>query len=381
MIRQKNFLTLLVLGLVGGLSVACTALSASPVSAATLSMHRMNQRPSFRTEARRRLWRGKSRYTPQPYTYQNSYTQSYPQPSYPYNYNSNGSVYPYTNTLSSITGTVSSISGSSITMYAQNGMNYTLDASVVTLTDASGNSLPVTSVQTGDSLTVYGTIQSNSITNITRLQDTSRTSTYVTGTITAVNYGSVVIQNSQSGNQTIYFGNNLTVTKNGQSDSISDLTVGTIIGATGVTNNGNTGVTVNAINVIQSMNGYNPTNYNNNPYSYSYPYNYYQNSDSNGNPTVSISLSPYASTLSSGQTTNIVISGADTNGVSTLNMFANGILIQSCTLTNTPSSASCSASIYGGNYSIGSTVVLYGQMVDRNGNTSNSNAQDITIQP
>ncbi len=102
-------------------------------------------------------------------------------------------------------------------------------------------------------------------------------------------------------------------------------------------------------------------------------------SGSSSNGSVSLALSPYATTLAAGQSTTASVSAYDPDGISTVYIYVNGSIVQTCAQSGSNANATCSATIYGSNYSNGTTLSVYGQMTDRNGLTANSSTSSLTI--
>lgn len=100
---------------------------------------------------------------------------------------------------------------------------------------------------------------------------------------------------------------------------------------------------------------------------------------STGNSTMSLSLSPYASNLGVNQSTAATLTANDADGISAIRIYAGSTLVQTCSLSGQPTSATCAGTIYGSSYGSGSTVGVYGQVVDRNGLTVNSSTTNLII--
>jgi hypothetical protein len=119
-----------------------------------------------------------------------------------------------------------------------------------------------------------------------------------------------------------------------------------------------------------SYNGYNNSSQNN---AYNGYYNPSQNNSSGAsNGSVSLSLSPYASTLSAGQSTTVTADAYDADGIANVNIYVNGSLAQSCPLSYYPASGTCALTLYGSNYAYGSNITVYAQTTDRYGNIATS---------
>jgi hypothetical protein len=99
-----------------------------------------------------------------------------------------------------------------------------------------------------------------------------------------------------------------------------------------------------------------------------------------GAGTVTISLSPYSSTLLSGQSTTVTASASDVSGIASMGIYVNGSLYQTCPVANYPTSNSCSTSIYGSSYTNGSSVSVYAQATDRYNNVATSSTTALTTQ-
>ena len=83
-------------------------------------------------------------------------------------------------------------------------------------------------------------------------------------------------------------------------------------------------------------------------------------------PGVTLSLSPDVTTLTTGQTMTISVSVNDPAGILSASIFLNGNLLHLCSQSGSPVSATCSTTIYGGDYADGTQLSLYGQEVNRN---------------
>jgi hypothetical protein len=92
-----------------------------------------------------------------------------------------------------------------------------------------------------------------------------------------------------------------------------------------------------------------------------------------------LSLSPYSSTLASGQSTTVTATAYDPNGVTSTNIYVNGSLAISCPVTTAPTTNYCTTTVYGGNYANGSTVSVYAQAADVYGNTVTSSTSYLTV--
>lgn len=324
-----------------------------------------------------------------------------------------------TNNPISITGTVSSVSYSMVTLEGTNGGFYTVYLSGAQVVQ-NGNPFSVSGIQIGDVLSVQGTMQGSNSVTATWISDSTQTQ-YGTmyGTITAWNGSSFdLLTNTNTSYVTL--ASAVTVTNNGASAATSNLSNGesvTISGTWSRTGNNfvaysinitagyNNGYNYNS-NGYNYNNGYNYTNGNNynsnngyscnglsgyyyNGYSCVYNgYNYNQNTQTQpnssvpgGQSSVSLSFAPYANNaqLTSGQSTTASISARDPYGISSVAIFVNGTQVQTCNQSGSPTSATCSYTLYAGNYTSGSSVSVYAHIVDQNGYVTDSNVQYFTI--
>jgi Domain of unknown function (DUF5666) len=94
----------------------------------------------------------------------------------------------------SVSGTVASISGTTIMLTGKDGTSYTIDASKTRFTRRNADVMAISDIQTGDALTVAGTVTGANITAM-MIRDTSMGTKrdHTTGTITAVNGASFTL--------------------------------------------------------------------------------------------------------------------------------------------------------------------------------------------
>lgn len=104
-----------------------------------------------------------------------------------------------------------------------------------------------------------------------------------------------------------------------------------------------------------------------------------QKGTTSGSGSVTLSFAPYASKLSSGQSTTMTASAADANGITSIIIYANGLIAQTCSIANDPVIATCAMNLSASNYIDGSIVNIYAQEFDREGNASSSLTSNITI--
>jgi len=97
------------------------------------------------------------------------------------------------------------------------------------------------------------------------------------------------------------------------------------------------------------------------------------------NGSVTLSFSNDSVTLNAGQSTTVTVSANDTAGISSVSIFVNGTLIQSCGQSGLNVSATCQAAIYGSNYPSGSTLAVYGQEINKNGSPTISATSNLSV--
>ena len=104
-----------------------------------------------------------------------------------------------------------------------------------------------------------------------------------------------------------------------------------------------------------------------------------QNGTTKGTGSVSLSLAPYASTLSIRQSTIVTASAIDANSITSIIIYVNGSIVQTCPITNAPTVATCATALSGNDYTSDSIVNIYAQEFDRYGNASSSPTSKLTI--
>jgi hypothetical protein len=97
------------------------------------------------------------------------------------------------------------------------------------------------------------------------------------------------------------------------------------------------------------------------------------------NSNIALSFSPYATSLATGQSTTVSVAATDQSYVSSISIYVNSALVQTCTLPGTNTTGTCSVSISGSNYPSGSTVSVYAQESNAGGGTSLSSTSTLTI--
>ena len=155
----------------------------------------------------------------------------------------------------STTGTVTSVNGTVIAFTNAKSVAFTVDTSVgsVKLMRRYGASLVAdTNIQTGDKITVVGTVGANNVITATSLRDLSlqaRNGTFV-GTVTAINGSSFTLASKARGNQTINTTSSTKFKETGvTTPSLSNLVVSETITVAGVWDRTNSKDTANTITI------------------------------------------------------------------------------------------------------------------------------------
>jgi hypothetical protein len=276
------------------------------------------------------------------------------------------------NNASSVTasGTVTAANGSSFTMLATTGPSAIVDATNATVVMSDGSPLPAANIEVNDSVTVTGTVNGSTVV-ASRVTDNSlRRFERVSGTVSSVSGTSFAMQTTDRGAVTVNIAGNARVSRNGGLNGSAYPVAGEYARATGTWDQANKVLWTTDVRVSQSTTN---NGYNNNVY-----YNNANNNTANG--SVSLSFSPYVSTLYSNQSTTVTANAYDANGIANVSIYANGSLVQTCPVSNYPTSYSCTVSLDGSNYANYSTIAVYGQLSDRNGNTAASSTTTLTTQ-
>lgn len=91
-----------------------------------------------------------------------------------------------------------------------------------------------------------------------------------------------------------------------------------------------------------------------------------------------LTLTPDVTRLTSEQTMTVSVAISDPAGVSGVSLFLKGNLLKYCGQTGSPTTATCSATVNGGDYADGSVLAIYGQEVNRNGERFVSATRTVT---
>lgn len=150
-----------------------------------------------------------------------------------------------------VSGTVSAVSGESITLNASS-TTYTVDATSAKIYRKFGATMQVTDIQTGDTLQVRGTVNGTSVT-ATTIRDLSQQqqNASFSGSVTAVNGSNFTLLTKNRGSQTINTTSSTTFKENGiTSASISNVTVGENVETYGVWDSTNSTVAAAGVTIV-----------------------------------------------------------------------------------------------------------------------------------
>jgi len=153
--------------------------------------------------------------------------------------------------VQSWTVTVTSVSGNTINASEKDGTALTVDASSAKIIRKFGATMTVADIQVGDSLQINGSLSGTSLTAklIRDLSQQQRSATF-SGTVSAVNGSSFVLQTKQRGNQTVNTSSSTVFTKSAQSASLSDVMVNSNVVVSGVWDSTNNIVTASKVNIV-----------------------------------------------------------------------------------------------------------------------------------
>ncbi len=104
------------------------------------------------------------------------------------------------------------------------------------------------------------------------------------------------------------------------------------------------------------------------------------NSNSNNtNASVWESFSPDVTSLGANQTLSYQANAQDNDGVSRIDIYANGSIKQTCTLGNTTGNTSCTATIYANDYGTNTNVFVNAKVTDANGNVTWTSGRTVNV--
>jgi hypothetical protein len=155
-----------------------------------------------------------------------------------------------------ISGTVASLSGSSITLTGSKGVTYAVDATNAKFIRRYGAAMQLSDVQTGDALLVTGVVSGTSVAAKT-VRDQSlqaHNGTFI-GTVSAVNGTSFTLQSKARGSQTINTTSSTVFKKGTVSSGLSDIAVGQTVTVSGVWDRTNSNITATRVTIkVSSLN-------------------------------------------------------------------------------------------------------------------------------
>jgi Bacterial Ig domain len=279
-------------------------------------------------------------------------------------YHASGSRVTRTGNASTWGGTVVTVSSPSLTVTTTLGQTYTVLATNAIVKMRDGATLPISNIEANDVVTIVGTLQ-GSVISATRVTDSSlERNEHVSGTISLVTGNTITVVTNDKGTVTVHLANGAVVKKNGGAASLDNLAANERVSAVGTWDQPNKALWTTDVRI---WNG-----------------NYYgQNATQNltntaNNGSVSISLSPYVTSLASGDSTTVTANAYDSDGITNVSIYVNGSLQQTCAVYNDATSGTCTLTIYGSNYSYGSAISVYAQLTDRYGNVASSATSTLT---
>lgn len=157
-----------------------------------------------------------------------------------------------TTLVSTISGTVASVSGEFIALTGTGGTSYTIDATNAKIYRKYGAVMAITDIQTGDSLNVRGTVSGSNVTAVT-IRDMSQQQVNATfsGTVSSVNGASFVLATKQRGSQTVNTTSTTVFKEKGQTSiSMSNVTVGENVTTSGVWDSTNSTVAASTVTIV-----------------------------------------------------------------------------------------------------------------------------------
>lgn len=150
-----------------------------------------------------------------------------------------------------LSGKVTAVNGSTLTITVSNGTTYAVDASQAKLIRRFGGSMTVSDVQVNDQIYVQGTLTGTAI-KARAIQDNSlqtRNGSF-TGTIQSISGSSLVLQTQNKGMQTVMFTSATKIMRGNVSATWSNLAAGNTIRVEGVWNSTNNNVAASKIQIV-----------------------------------------------------------------------------------------------------------------------------------
>jgi hypothetical protein len=164
--------------------------------------------------------------------------------------------------FSGVTGTVTAVSGTNITISAATG-NYTVDAANAKLNRGKAT-LKIVDIKIGDTIIVRGTVSGNNVSAKSIFDNAfpsniSIMGNHFVGSVTAINGTGFTIQTINKGmqkaTQTVNTGDNTKFTKNLQPATLSDLAIGQKVMITGTRDSAANIITADSVNLFVNFAG------------------------------------------------------------------------------------------------------------------------------
>jgi hypothetical protein len=152
-------------------------------------------------------------------------------------------------------GTASSISGTDVSLAANNGSNYTVDASRAKILRKFGTAVALSDMRTGDKLRVQGVLESDNATiNASTIRDMSLQSHNgaFSGKIASVGANSFTINTASRGQQTINTSASTVFKLDGQAAQFSDLAPDLNVNVKGVWDRTNSVISASRVDIIKN---------------------------------------------------------------------------------------------------------------------------------
>lgn len=102
------------------------------------------------------------------------------------------------------------------------------------------------------------------------------------------------------------------------------------------------------------------------------------NTSNDGVTNTWIWLDPNVTSLNADSSTGFNVGAQDSDGISKIEIVANGNIIKTCSLGNSTASVSCYGGVYGSNYAANSSIFVNAKVTDANGNATWTDSKTLT---
>lgn len=159
-----------------------------------------------------------------------------------------------THKLRTLSGKITSVSGTTVVISDTKSVSYTVDATNAKLVRRFGAKMAVADIQVGDMLTVQGTVDGTNVAaKMIRDMSLQAHNGSFEGSVQTVNGASFTLKTSKRDRQTINTDSSTVFKKNGKIGALSDVVVGAMVKVEGVWDRANSNVTAKTVNVIVKM--------------------------------------------------------------------------------------------------------------------------------